>query len=218
MVGVAATALLVLLAAGTSNAVGPDGPAATLSLRALGGEGRAAGTSAGYALIVNGNPGVANRVKAWSDSTGRLYVSDSAGGIDPPTLGAGVPDPECQDEGEAAISCSPGHIGTIYGDLGDLGDRFTAAAGLATPVGVVISGAPRFLDGGRGTDRLLGGGSGDQLRGGPGADTVKGAGGDDTLLGGAGPDLLQGGTGDDFCNGGSRRDRAKGCETRRRLP
>ena len=120
------------------------------------------------------------------------------------------------------VSCAPGYIGAIVGDLGRGSDTFDADPGLPVMIGAVIDGQPRPLEGGPGRDRLVGGamadllegdggadslaggGGQDRMIGGPGADNLSGGGAADWLVGGGGPDKLSGGGGKDLCKGGRR--------------
>ena len=65
---------------------------------------------------------------------------------------------------------------------------------------------PCGINGGTGSDTLIGGDSPDFIRGGKGDDLIYGAGGNDTLLGQEGDDTLYGGAGDDFLNGATGHD------------
>jgi Ca2+-binding RTX toxin-like protein len=134
------------------------------------------------------------------------------------------------------VSCAPGYIGAIAGDLGRGGDTFDAHPAFPVMIGAVIDGQVRPLEGGPGRDRLVGGamadlldgdegqdsiaggGGQDRLIGGPGADNVSGGVGADWLVGGGGADKLSGGGGRDVCRGAGGFDIAKGCETARGIP
>ncbi len=60
------------------------------------------------------------------------------------------------------------------------------------------SDAAWHLDGGAGSDSLIGGGKGDYLNGGAGVDRINGGGGADIIDGGAGSDRVSGNAGDDI--------------------
>ncbi len=202
-------------------------------------EGREATTaSAVNILTINDDRGVDNRIGAHIDPSGRLVLIAPEGLGDPDGVG-----PNCQLDdakpGEATaqqVSCAPGYIGAIVGDLGNGADTFDAGPSLPVMIGAVIDGVRRPLLGGAGHDRLVGGlgadlldgaGSGDSvignggedlLVGGHGADNVAGGAANDVLQGGAGPDKLAGGAGRDLCRGSGGRDRGKSCELARTIP
>jgi Ca2+-binding RTX toxin-like protein len=134
------------------------------------------------------------------------------------------------------VSCVPGYIGAIVGDLGHGGDTFDADPSLPVMIGGVIDGQVRPLEGGPGRDRLVGGTMGDLLQGDEGSDSMAGGGGQDRLIGGPGadnlsggtandwlsggdgPDKLSGGGGRDACRGAGGMDSAKSCESTRGIP
>lgn len=66
------------------------------------------------------------------------------------------------------------------------------------------------IDGGNGSDRLLGGSGDDELLGGKGKDDLDGGAGNDALHGAAGKDDLNGGEGDDDLDGGKGKDACTG--------
>lgn len=78
---------------------------------------------------------------------------------------------------------------TVYGGAGN--DFIDDA------MGVQISDADNYLDGGAGNDRIYSGDGNDTLIGGDGKDVLTGEGDDDLLSGDGGDDLLRGGTGTD---------------------
>lgn len=181
-------------------------------------------------FVIEGTPAV-NRIYASNDATGRLVLSSPDGIVEPD--GAA---PECTQDTPTQVSCIPGYIGAIAGDLGSGKDVFEAAATLATPIGLSLVSDERPLAGGAGKDRIVGGIAGDLLTGGSGNDTVLGLGGGDlirgeagrdylagggapdVILGGSGPDRLDGGRAKDFCHGGGGVDTAKACNVTRRIP
>lgn len=67
-----------------------------------------------------------------------------------------------------------------------------------------------ILNGGNGNDTLNGNGGDDTLTGGSGADQLQGGADCDVLSGGSGNDILNGGSGSDFISGGSGKDFASG--------
>lgn len=189
-------------------------------------------------LTINDQRRIDNRITAFVDPGGRLALSAPEGLGDPD--GAG---PSCQlDNAQAGqstatqVSCAPGYIGAIVGDLGAGNDTFSADPGLAIVVGAVIDGVRRpllggpgrdrlvgglasdLLDGAAGGDSLLGGGGQDILIGGTGADNIRGGAANDVLQGGGGQDRLNGGAGRDLCRGSAGKDRGKSCELSRSIP
>ena len=200
--------------------------------------GEAIAASSVNLLTINDQRRNDNRIRAYTDAEGRLVLSAPEGFGDPDGSGT-----NCRLEnakpGETIaqqVSCAPGYIGAIVGDLGPGNDMFAADPGLAIMVGTVMDGVRRPLLGGPGRDRVIGGlaidlldgaGSGDSLIGaggedilvgGPGADNLSGGGANDVLQGGAGPDKLSGGGGRDLCRGGGGIDHAKSCELARSIP
>ena len=156
-----------------------------------------------------------NRIGADLDpATGRLLLTSPEGIMAPAT-----PRGECRQDAATQVSCEPGYVDAIGGDLGGGADSFTAGPGLPVVIGLNLEGTERPLLGGSGRDRLIGGAADDLILGGAGADLLngtdgtdilRGEGGADKLKGGPAPDLLSGGAGDDRLNGGSGRDRCLG--------
>lgn len=234
--GAGALALLAIGAALAPTAATAE-PGLTSSVWTAHGRGAAAASTVNV-LTINDQRRIDNRIGAVTDPGGRLVLSAPEGLGDPD--GAG---PNCQLDnakpGEFSaqqVSCAPGYIGAIVGDLGAGSDSFDADPGLAVMVGAVIDGIRRPLLGGPGRDRLVGGlaadlldgaGSGDSvigaggedlLLGGPGADSLRGGAANDVLQGGSGPDKLGGGAGRDLCRGSGGTDRGKSCELARSIP
>lgn len=87
----------------------------------------------------------------------------------------------------------------VHGRAGN--DRIEVAEDAIFPFG---------LDGGDGTDELIGGGGGDTLEGGAGDDLLRGRGGQDELHGGAGADDLDGGADTDVMYGDAGPDTVRG--------
>jgi hypothetical protein len=229
----AALAALAAIAPGAASA----SPSLAASVSTI--HGRGATTSASMnVLTVNDLRGVDNRISVFIAPGGRLTLTAPEGLGDPDgsglacTLDNAKPGQPTAQE----VSCAPGYIGAIVGDLGRGNDTFDADPGLPMMIGAVIDGQARPLSGGPGRDRLVGGALPDLLNGaggpdsiagvfgadlvigGPGADNLSGGAAGDTLLGGGGPDKLSGGTGRDLCRGAGGFDSAKGCETARGIP
>ena len=175
--------------------------------------GRGATASASVnVLTLNDQRGIDNRISAYTASNGRLVLTAPEGLGDPDGSGSscGLDNAKSGESSATEVSCAPGYIGAIVGDLGKGNDTFNADPGLTVTVGGVIDGQRRALAGGPGRDRLVGGANSDLLDGGPGPDSIVGNGGDDLLIGGAGADNLSGGSGDDILLGGSGPDKLLG--------
>jgi hypothetical protein len=189
-------------------------------------------------LTLNDFRRIDNRISVFTGPTGRLTITAPEGLGDPDGSGAAcaLDNAKPGDSTAPEVSCAPGYIGAIVGDLGRGGDIFDADPSLPVMIGGVIDGEVRPLEGGPGRDRLVGGavadlldgtGGGDSMAGGGGQDQVIGGSGTDNLSGGAaadllvgggGPDKLSGGAGRDLCRGSGGFDIAKGCETARGIP
>ena len=91
----------------------------------------------------------------------------------------------------AATSLIDTWQGNGHGIVGNGAANTFDLSGLSTVTGLA------FINGGGGTDSIIGSGFADDLRGGAGADSLSGGDGSDTLNGGAGIDMLSGGNGDD---------------------
>lgn len=198
----------------------------------------AAAASSMSVLTLNDQRHIDNRISAFTDPTGRLVLTAPEGLGDPDGSGANckLDNAKAGEQSATQVSCAPGYIGAIVGDLGTGNDTFDADPFLTLMVGAVIDGQQRplsggagrdrlvggagkdLLDGGGGPDSLIGGGSDDVITGGPGPDNVSGGLGNDALFGGAGPDRLSGGAGKDQCRGQAGSDSAKGCELSRSVP
>jgi hypothetical protein len=182
--------------------------------------------------------GIDNRITAFTASDGRLTLTAPEGLGDPDGKGTNCMLDNAQPGQSSAeqVSCAPGYIGAIVGDLGGGDDSFVADPALTVMVGGVIDGQRRPLSGGAGRDRLVTAGAGDLLNGGPGVDTIYANGGEDVIVGGRsgdslfagggndavfggpGADRISGGGGRDLCKGGSGRDRGKACEVAQSIP
>jgi hemolysin type calcium-binding protein len=230
---------LCLLAAATvvAPAAASARPGVTASVWTIHGRGATASASINV-MTVNDYRGIDNRISAFTGPTGRLTLTAPEGLGDPDGSGlACTLDNAKPGESTAQqVSCAPGYIGTIVGDLDRGSDTFDADPSFPAMIGAVIDGQSRPLSGGPGRDRLVGGtlgdlldggggpdsmaggGGQDQLIGGPGADNLSGGTANDWLFGGGGPDKLSGGGGRDLCRGAGGIDVAKGCESARSVP
>ncbi len=213
-------------AAGVARADG----ATTFGLdQASGGGARAAATA--NVLTLN-SPDVNNRITAFTAPNGRLTLSSPEGFNNPPPAPSG----QCVQDSPTQVSCNPGFITVILGDLGGGDDSFDGSGLIDIHIGDFAGGVRRPLSGGPGNDRIIGSGGPDVLDGAAGVDALIGAGGEDVLTGAAGrdrltggaaPDVLYGGRGGDKlnagaakdgCSGGRGRDSAKSCEFVKSVP
>jgi Ca2+-binding RTX toxin-like protein len=187
-------------------------------------------------LTVNDFRGIDNRISVFTGPTGRLVLTAPEGLGDPDGSGSACALDNAKPGESTAqeVSCAPGYIGVIVGDLGRGSDTFDADRSLQAMIGSLADGRP--LEGGPGRDRLVGGaladllegdggsdsmaggGGQDHLIGGPGSDNLSGGGASDWLIGGGGPDKLSGGGGRDICRGAGGLDTGKSCETARGIP
>jgi Ca2+-binding RTX toxin-like protein len=227
-VGVCATGALAGIAGAGAIAEEPA-PVASKLVRAQNGSGASAASNTTI-FVIQGTP-MANHLTASADSTGRLVVSSPEGIVEPDG-----PAPECVQDSPTQVSCIPGYVGALAGDLGGGPDSFSANPRLTTLVGISLVTQQRPLAGGPGRDRIVGGLGGDLITGGDGRDALLGFGGgdliageggrdslsgggaSDRLLGGAGRDRLDGGAARDLCNGGGGADTAKRCNVTKRIP
>jgi Ca2+-binding RTX toxin-like protein len=176
-----------------------------------GGSGAAAAAGSPNTLTLQGKP-VDGRVVVFSGAAGRLTVISPEGVVAP--SGTTM----CTQDSATQISCDPGYIGAITGQLLEGNDTFKLAQNLNVILGVVLDGQPRPLDGGPGRDRIVGAAAPDHLVGGPGQDTLIGNGNGDLLDGGTGRDKLKGGPGKDFCIGGPGIDVGQSCTAGKQIP
>lgn len=231
------TALVGLAVAATASGDVPGTNAVTANVLRAQGHG-ATSSALMTVLTLNDYRRVDNRISVFTGPTGRLTITAPEGLSDPDGSGWAC-ELDSAKSGESTapeVSCVPGYIGAIVGDLGRGSDTFDADPSLPVMIGAVIDGQTRSLAGGSGRDRLVGGatadllvggggsdsmaggGGEDQMIGGSGADNLSGAGAGDWLSGGGGPDKLSGGGGRDLCRGGGGLDAAKNCETARGIP
>jgi RTX calcium-binding nonapeptide repeat (4 copies) len=201
--------------------------------------GRSASAAASVnVLTLSDQRRIDNRISAYIDPSGRLVLTAPEGLGDPDGSGANCTLDNARPGVSSAqeVSCDPGYIGAIVGDLGRGSDTFNADPALNVYVGAVIDGmrwplaggpgrdrlvggaAPDLLDAGAGPDSVVGVGGEDFLIGGPGADNLSGGAGTDVLVGLGGSDKLNGGAARDLCRGGGGVDSAKSCETARGIP
>jgi Ca2+-binding RTX toxin-like protein len=171
-------------------------------------------------LAVNDQMRIDNRISAHIGPTGRLVLTAPEGLGDPDGDGpyCGLDNAQPGQSSAQQVSCAPGYIGAIVGDLNGGNDTFDAESGLGVMVGAVVGGQRRPLVGGPGRDRLLGGAAPDLFDGGGGPDSILGGGDQDVLVGGPGADKMNGGAGRDLCRGGDGVDAAKSCEIARGVP
>lgn len=231
-------ALVVLAAvAAIAPATASAQPGAAASVWTI--HGRGATTSASMnVLTLHDYRGIDNRISLFIGPTGRLVLTAPEGLGDPDGSGSACALDNAKPGESTAqeVSCAPGYIGAIVGDLGRGSDTLDADPTFPVMIGAVIDGQVRPLEGGRGRDRMVGGAVGDLLKGsggadslaggggqdhvigGPGADNLSGGGANDWLLGGGGPDKLSGGGGKDICKGGGAQDVSKSCEIARGIP
>jgi hypothetical protein len=230
-------AILAIAAALGPQAAAASKPGMTASVWTVHGHGASAAASVNV-LTLSDQRRIDNRISAYIGPTGRLVLTAPEGLGDPDGTGdncsldnAKPAQPSAQE-----VSCAPGYIGAIVGDLGGGSDTFDADPALTVYVGAVVDGMRRPVEGGPGRDRLVGGAAPDLLEGvggqdsiaggagedfligGRGADNLSGGTGNDILLGLGGPDKINGGGGKDLCRGGGDFDIAKSCETARGIP
>jgi Ca2+-binding RTX toxin-like protein len=209
----AAVAALAAIAPGAASAR----PVLAASVSTIHGQGATMSASMNV-LTVNDLRGVDNRISVFTGPTGRFTLTAPEGLGDPDGSGAActLDNAKTGELTAQEVSCAPGYIGAIVGDLGRGNDTFDADPLLGVMVGDLPDQRP--LSGGPGRDRLVGGGLGDLLEGAGGQDSLAGGNGADLLMGGPGADKLSGGTGRDLCRGASGFDVAKGCDTARGIP
>lgn len=217
------------LAASAAGSGGSDG-GVTLGLQgSLGGGARSAATA--NILTLNA-PDVNNRITAFTEPSGRLTLSSPEGFNNPPPAPSG----QCVQDSPTQVSCDPGYITVILGDLGGGEDSFDGTGLIDVRTGDFAGGVRRPLSGGTGNDRIIGSGGPDLLDGAGGVDALIGGDGEDLLTGAAGKDRLSGGTAPDVlyggggadklnagaakdgCSGGGGRDSAKNCEFLKSVP
>lgn len=227
----------VVLALPAAAAPAGGGTALSTSVHASPGKGASASASMTY-LTIDDLRAVDNRINVFLGPTGRLTLIAPEGLADPDGVGENCTLDNAQPGQLTAtqISCAPGFVQLIVGDLGGGNDSFTATLDLTIPIGAVLDGTRRPLAGGTGDDRfvtgaggdlldggadgdsLIGNGGEDLLAGGGGRDNLGGGGGRDGLYGGGGGDRLNGGGARDICNGGPGGDTGKSCDVFQSIP
>jgi Ca2+-binding RTX toxin-like protein len=229
----------LLLAASMAPATSADGGAA---LRTSIGETERRGARAAApvnVLTINDLRGVDNRITVFTAPSGRLTLVAPEGLADPdgPTgMNCTLDNAPSGATMSTQISCAPGYVHVIVGELGGGNDSLSVSPELTLTIGAVIDGSRRPMSGGIGDDRIVSGGGADLADGGAGNDTLVGGRGEDLLSGGAGrdklnggssadglfggggPDKLAGGRGRDLCNGGAGKDARKSCEILQSVP
>ena len=223
--------LLALLALAAAAAPAQAAPGHTSSLAAAVAPGWASSSAETKTIFNLTGTNFPGRVNAFVGPSGRLTVVSPEGIVEPDG-----PSPQCTQDSATQVSCEPGYVDVLAGDLRGGADVFTAAPSLSVGIGIDLVGPDRPLSGGAGRDQITGGsgndlieggagadvlvGAGltDVLRGGAGSDVLRGGGAPDLLLGGRGPDTLNGGGGRDGCNGGPARDRASSCTVLKGIP
>lgn len=193
--------------------------------------GRAAAAAESTTIFTVTGTALPGRINAFTGPSGRLTLVSPEGIVEPDG-----PSPLCTQDSATQVSCEPGYVDVIAGDLKAGADIFTAAPSLTTAIGAdlietdtpLTGGAGRdringgsgrdLLEGGGGPDVLVGAGLSDVLRGGAGKDDLRGGGAPDALFGGGGADRLHGGRGRDQCDGGGGRDRGISCTGSKQIP
>jgi hypothetical protein len=230
-------AAAVAVLGGATTASASASPGVTAEVWTL--HGRSAASSASMnVLTLNDYRAIDNRISLFTAASGRLTLTAPEGLGDPDGGGTACALDNAKPGELTAqqVSCAPGYIGAIVGDLGGGSDTLDSDPALPVMIGGLIDGQTRPLDGGSGRDRLVGGaasdlldgdrgadslagGAGvDRLIGGPGADNLSGGAAGDWLAAGGGPDKLSGGGGKDHCRGSGGFDTAKSCELARSIP
>jgi hypothetical protein len=227
-IGACALAAFAALAIAAPGAHAAPGHTSSLSAALAPGWATTAEPTTIFTVAGTPSPG---RMNAFLGPEGRLTLVSPEGIVEPDG-----PNPQCTQDSATQVSCEPGYVDVITGDLRGGADIFTAAPSLTVGIGIDLVGVDRPLTGGRGRDQVNGGSASDLLEGGPGADVLigagltdvlrggsgrddlRGGGAPDLLLGGAGPDRLNGGGGRDQCNGGGDVDRATSCTVAKKVP
>ena len=155
-----------VLAAPAAGAGGPDGGIALSLQGAFGGGARSAATANVLTLDA---PDVNNRITAFTALSGRLTLSSPEGFNNPPPAPSG----QCVQDSPTQVSCDPGYITVILGDLGGGEDSFDGSGLIDVRTGDLTGGVRRPLSGGIGNDRIDGGKNYDTFFRDGGTDVVK---------------------------------------------
>ena len=115
---------------------------------------------------------------------------------------SGILEVDFGDDGSAEFSFERTEIAKIVVEAGNGGD----AVRIDESNGVFSDTTPTTIDGGNGTDRLVGGSGAGTVIGGNGDDTLFGGNGNETLLGGNGNDSIDGNKGNDVAFLGNGND------------
>jgi Ca2+-binding RTX toxin-like protein len=230
--------LLLLLAGAAPTGAGAAESSLSASVERAQGRGATASATVNI-LTINDLRGVDNRITVFIASTGRLVLIAPEGLADPDGdtgLNCTLDNPQPGVAMATQISCAPGFVQVIVGELAGGNDTFSAAPELTVQIGAVVDGLRRPLSTGIGTDQIVSGAAGDLLDGGAGVDSLTANHGEDllsgggakdmlnggpardSLFGGGGADKLVGGAARDLCNGGAGRDSRKACEILQRVP
>ena len=231
LLALATAGALAAVPAGAGSGSRTAGSPVGTAIERLAGGGGKAGDSGITTIFVIAGTASDNVLSLAADPSDRLVITSPQGIMEPD-----ADRDECRQDSPTQVSCTPGFIDAIAGDLGPGDDSLTAQPSLRVLVGVSLVTEARWMAAGPGRDRISGGAYGDLITGGPGADTLLGFGGDDLikgetgrdtlfggadsdkLLGGKGADALRGGPAKDFCHGGPGIDTAKSCNVARRIP
>ena len=194
-------AVVINLAASTTNIIVTEGGASTDTIIKSG------GVSTIEHLVGSDNFGDTLTGDARANRLFGLGGDDvlSGGAGDDVLIGGDGVDSLFGGDGDDNIDAGDGDDVNVYGGAGN--DLIAGAAG-----NDVLHGddGDDMVDGGEGNDTLHGGAGNDQLGGGKGADTLFGDAGDDQLAGGDGDDTLDGGSGNDILLGEGGNDILRG--------
>src|SRR5436190_17576283 len=126
----AALATLAVAASFLPQAATAAPPALTAAVRTVHGSGASAATSLNV-LTLNDQRRIDNRISAWVGPTGRLVLSAPEGLGDPDGTGSncGLDNAKPAESSAQEVSCAPGYIGVIAGDLNRGSDTFDADPG-----------------------------------------------------------------------------------------
>jgi hypothetical protein len=157
-------------------------------------------SAVGGVLRYKATPGKQSNVIFTETGTQRVEVTVAAGDED----GLTAVTPECSPG--TPVVCTG--VSSAVIDAGDLADRITATYRDMSNQIVGLQNIPALINGGDGSDAIVGGLRGDTIDGGAGNDDLDGSAGNDTLRGGDGNDTLSPNTGSDAISGGDGIDTA----------